>query len=229
MWCRALEGPLTRWFDWMARSPSTRQMCSRRTHDSQALDETLIPGRYVSLVELDTDQSRVKFVYELLVSKSDAFSRARFRGRAPTLDEFLRSRRDGIFEDYVALARSKGEWNRPVGYVFCYGMNQRDGYAFIGASVVPNIGISGVAFQALVTFAHHLCCHNPLRKLYFDVPAYVAPALNSAVGRFLHLEGRFKEHEFAGGRYWDTYRFAAYREDVDAARALLDRRSGRQV
>jgi hypothetical protein len=54
------------------------------------------------------------------------------------------------------------------------------------------------------------------RKLYFEIPEYNMPEIQSVVDVLLHREGVLKNHSYYAGRYWNRNILALYREDYEA-------------
>jgi hypothetical protein len=52
-----------------------------------------------------------------------------------------------------------------------------------------------------------------IRKIYMEVPGYNYEQFASGEGKFFSLEGRFKDHLFVGGQYWDQFILAMNRDD----------------
>ncbi|MEZ5141808.1 MAG: GNAT family protein [Acidimicrobiales bacterium] len=75
----------------------------------------------------------------------------------------------------------------------------------------------GLMIEGVAAFASYLFDHFDLRKIYFEVPAYNAELFSVRGTGLLREEGRFVDHFYYGGRFWDLHTFAMHRSDWEAA------------
>ena len=113
----------------------------------------------------------------------------------------------GVLVQFLVERVDSGE---RLGLVAAYGENARDGHCHLAALFRADTCVWPL--EALVLFVNFLFEEFGFNKLYADVVEYNLDAFGSAVGRWMECEGVLKEHEFHGGRRWDVYLLALWRE-----------------
>jgi len=184
-------------------------------------------GRFVSLAPIA--RSDYPFLFKL-VTDEECGPRWRFRGVIPREDAFERLLWEGVLTQFAVKDRLG---SRPYGVVCAYGANLISGTAKVAVALQPEATGHGFGIEATYLFAAHLFSTWRLRKLYFETPEFNCAQFGSAIGRFLHTEGRLREDEFFGGRWWDTLILAMYPDDLGRLRqrygTFFDASKGRQV
>ncbi len=178
------------------------------------------PGLVGRGVELRAvDRSYLPFLYSLTASPHSSF-RWRFRGAIPTFEHFESLLSQNVHCQFVVVDRPD---LRPIGHVVAYGADLANGYASVAAACVPEVVGRGLGVDAVVGFVTYLFHVWPFRKLYFEAPEFNLSQFSSGLGKLYHEEGRLRQHEYFGGRYWDRIVLALYRDEVSE---LLPNASG---
>lgn len=170
-------------------------------------------GRFVKLVPV-TPEYRV-FLYELAVDEESGF-RWRFNGSVPPPEVFQESLWSGVLCQFVVVETVSGS---AQGTAVAYSADLNHGYCYVGIAMSGDAQNTGLAVEAFLLFTGHLFATYRLRKLYMDIPEYNMRPLMSAVGTVLTLEGRLKDHNYYGGRYWDRLYFAVYPDSLAGIRS----------
>jgi len=171
--------------------------------------ESVREGRYVRLRPVrDLDRP---FLYSLMTDKSVGV-RWRFRGALPRPESFDRLLWEGILAQYVIEGRESGVTK---GLVASWSANLNAGIANLGVLLAPEYMSHGTGIEAGILFARYLFDTWSLRKLYLEAPEFNCDQFGSAIGNYLHVEGILRDHDYYGGRYWDSYILAFYRADLE--------------
>lgn len=169
---------------------------------------TIREGRFLRL-RLLRDMDR-PFLYTLLTSQ-DIGVRWRFRGAIPRPDAFEKMLWEGVLAQCIVEGL---EDEVPRGIVTAYGVNMSAGTANIAVALTSEWVGKGFGVEAFYLFLEYAFDTWALRKVYLEAPEFNCAQFESAVGRYLHVEGILKEHEYYGGQYWDSIILAVYRSDV---------------
>ena len=171
-----------------------------------------LSGRRVSLRAVrDTDYD---FLYQLAVDEEMGF-RWRHRGETPGPEAFHQALWNGVLVQFVICDRRTGD---PVGHAFAYNANFRYQTCFIAMGVKPSLVGSGWSIEAGRMFIDYLFAMWPFRKIYAEVGEFNFPQFASGTGTAFEVEGRLRDHEFYGNRYWDLFVLALYRERYEHSR-----------
>lgn len=157
------------------------------------------------------------YLYHLL-SREEMGVRWRYRGSPPRPDRFVQELWDGVLAQFI-IEQASGD--RPTGFALAYNPNLRSGYCYVGIVVEPSAGF-GTGVEAFESLTEYLFEQWPLRKLYIEAIDDNAHAFQSAIGRWLHLEGTLRDHERVHGRFADLLILSLDRT------AWLERRSYRK-
>jgi RimJ/RimL family protein N-acetyltransferase len=110
---------------------------------------------------------------------------------------------------FLALAPGTSE---AIGFVQAYNVNLKDRWALIRFFFEAQYQDDGSCPEACLAFLDYLFQGVRLRKVYFDLFEGTEKPLGSAILAALVEEGRFREHAWRSGRYWDMARYSLYRE-----------------
>lgn len=184
---------------------------------SVTLVDPVRTGRRVHLRTVTPDD--YAFLYHLATSEFTSFH-WRFRGATPTYETFMSQAMNDVLAHFVATSTSDG---RPYGYVVSYMPDFRNGHVHVAAVFDHSAQGKGIGVESLALLVDYLFEGFPFRKIYSESMQYDSSQfLGPAAERFLHVEGRMKDHHFFRGRYWDQLLLAIYRDDWAAnARPLL--------
>lgn len=129
----------------------------------------------------------------------------------------------GVLVQFVSEDRHSG---RPIGLVTAYNADFANGHVFVAMALDPSVQRCGWSMFALLLFVEHVFAAFSFRKLYFEVAACNLDQFASAIGRALEEEGRLRDHEWLGGRYWDRVYLSLSRERWGGLRARYGRIMG---
>jgi RimJ/RimL family protein N-acetyltransferase/aryl carrier-like protein len=155
------------------------------------------------------------FLYALTTDPQTCF-RWRYRGAPPSFDRFAADLWNHVLVQYVARRAAD---NQPIGHVVAYGADPAMRYLYIGAVFIPPYAGTGMAAHVAAMFVRYLFHTFPLHKIYLEVPGFNWPQVQSGQDRVFRVEGVLRDHDYYGGRYWDQYLCAIYRDHVTAADA----------
>lgn len=132
--------------------------------------------------------------------------------RVPTLEEFG-TEMDTMLRQSVVLLVIAKEAAQPIGFVQAYNFNQADGWCFFAAYLAPAYRRARYGAEAFMPFVDYIFRNFNIRKIYMDVHEFNMEFLGVALqsGAFVE-EGRFREHTWYDGRFWDMVRVALYRD-----------------
>jgi RimJ/RimL family protein N-acetyltransferase len=166
-------------------------------------------GRFVRLRAVrDLDRP---FLYGMLTDP-EIGARWRFRGAVPRPEAFERVLWDGVLAQFVVEGRRDGV---PKGVVTSYGANLSAGTASMAVALAADHVRHGLGVEAAYLFCDYQFATWSLRKLYLETPEFNCGRFLGAIGRYCHVEGVLRDHEYFDGRYWDSVSLAVYRADVE--------------
>jgi hypothetical protein len=133
----------------------------------------------------------------------------RLRGHTPGPEEWAANLWSGVLAQHLVFPIADGP---PLGLLVAYRASLQDGFSYLAALKFDPNDRSPLFLQGLALFTDFLFATWNFHKLYMEVPAYNMQQFASGVGRYLEIEGRFKEHLSYAGRRWDLLMLALYRE-----------------
>ncbi|MCC6607005.1 MAG: GNAT family N-acetyltransferase [Anaerolineae bacterium] len=133
------------------------------------------------------------------------------------LDTLQRSHIDAFF----VVARSNDR-EQPVGMVHTFDTNLIDGYTFGAIILDPSFRRQNIGTQASLLFLRYIFALSPIRKVYGDVLEYNIGSLTLIRKLGFTEEGCFVAHKYFNGQYWNSFRFACFRENLANIIHLLD-------
>jgi hypothetical protein len=139
----------------------------------------------------------------------DLIHRWRHGSGTPSPEEWVRKLWVGVLAQFVVERPEDGE---PVGLVMAYQANLQDGHARFAATRLDGSVRSPRLLFGLALFLDYLFACWPLHKLYMETPAYNFEQFASGAGTAFTIEGRLRDHVYLGGRHWDHYILAVYRD-----------------
>jgi RimJ/RimL family protein N-acetyltransferase len=124
-----------------------------------------------------------------------------------------------VLVQFVAENRADNEL---VGLATCFGANLREKFAHIAFVSEPRFFRTGIVLDPVTILLNYVFTLWDLRKIYMESVHYNYLNIKSGEGRYFVEEGRLREHQYYGGRYWDLHILALYREvwEENKARAL---------
>lgn len=179
------------------------------------LEEDLVSleGRRVVLTPLGP--AYYDFLWEM---ESGLDFRFRFRGATPSPELFIASLWDSVVVAFIVLRRDTGG---PIGLVTVYKEDTRSATAYVAVGLHPDAVGHVYGPEALVLLLNYSFHTFPYRKLYAESIEYNISGLSGLREKLFVEEGRFRDHEFIAGRWWDRVYFAVYRERWNELRPKL--------
>lgn len=180
----------------------------------------VLSGKRIELREITAENLPLLFAWR---NSKDFLDLCTSRQASPTLEAFRQElERDFSIDRYAQFMIRRRD--RAVGTIYVYGMNQRDGHAFITTYIAPNENSKGAGVLAFTMLAHYLFVHHNLYKVYADVYAHNIHSMRcfEAKHQFI-VEGRFKGHSLFRGTRYDLVRFALFRQSLPELSAFIER------
>lgn len=138
--------------------------------------------------------------------------RWRFRGIVPSFEAFVAAFRPADVTAQFAVTTRRSD--DAQGLVVAYNTDPRDTHTYVGTFVSPKLAGTGLRVEATSLFATYLFMTWPFRKVYFEVVEYNLSSFRRALTDLFRVEGRLEDHLYYGGRFWDMYLLALYRDDA---------------
>lgn len=153
------------------------------------------------------EESDYQDLYHLLVSDAGAH-RWRFRGHTPDPRAFVERLWQGVIAQFIVCDREGAVRGLVSGFDAAFDA----GIIHIG--VVLDEATRGRGWPALLVgeFIDYLFDHWPFRKIYARIPGYNEAALDLCVDIGFSVEGRLRDYDFFGDRFWDETILAIDRE-----------------
>jgi hypothetical protein len=181
--------------------PATTELgtASRRVEPPEPSGVRLV-GRHVGLQAVRPQD------YDLLRSVElgeDLAPLWRHQGSTPSPERWVEGLWNGVLAQFIAVGLAR---NEPIGLVSAYNVDFRHRYGFLGALFID----------------YAFTCWD-LRKLYLEASALSLAEFGSGINFMFEEEGRLRAHRYFGGKYWDQYLLALYRETWEEIAADLRR------
>ena len=133
--------------------------------------------------------------------------------RVATTEDFAAALRT-YFHQTISCVSVTQSGSVAHGLVSAYDVNLAEGWCFILQYFTPEFQRQLYGAEASIAFFDYLFRNHPFRKIYVDIQGFNSGFLEAGVSLGgLVEEGRFKDHVYHEGRYWDMVRLALYRED----------------
>ena len=187
-----------------------------------SVHEPTYDGVWVSLQPVQREHG--PFLYRLAIDPKVGY-RWRLRGVVPSYANFEGLLWQGIVAQFVIVRRRTQE---PIGHVLAYNANVTARHVSAGVATVPGTHGRGLGMEGTILFLKVLFDTYNLRKVFFELPEYNLQQFAGARRKYLTFEGTLSDHDYFGGRYWDTYYFSIDRETVDRLPILSWRRRADQ-
>ncbi len=144
---------------------------------------------------------------------------------APTVEQFA-AQMDQFLRQGVTLLALRKDGRQAIGFVQAHNLTPRDGWCMARVYFAPEFRGDGACPEACLAFFDYLFRGFDFRKIYIDIFEFNRALLGSAIEGALVEEGRFRQHVWHDGQYWDMIRFALYRDAWPEVRertsAILD-------
>lgn len=198
------------------RAPAQASIASPDTQDHDSgftssnigsIDPPTREGRWTVLSPLE--KSDLPFLYGLAIDERTGF-RWRHAGAVPPFDVFCQNVWNGVALQFI-VREKKG--HQPIGLVQLYNVDHLQQFGYFAAAFIQETHGVGIAAEGIANFISYVFATWNLRKLYMDMPEYNVSQISGVIQRGpLALEGRFTEHSYYQGRWWDRFIFAIHRQ-----------------
>lgn len=139
--------------------------------------------------------------------------RWRTRGTTPSPPEFQVMLWRGVLCQFLIVRPENGE---PLGLISAYNADFRNQTVYLAILMRDHQGGALWTFDAIALFLNYVFSNWNFRKIYAETSELSSWTFASGAGRYFEVEGTLREHEYYGGRYWDTYVLAFWRDDCEA-------------
>ena len=119
---------------------------------------------------------------------------------------------EAMLTQSIVLLAADAASGAPIGFVQAYNVNPADGWCMVRAHFEQAQRGRQPGTEAWFALIDYLLGGFGLQKIYVDLPGFSSDVLEATVAGLFAEEGRFREHTFFDGRYWDVVRLAVYRE-----------------
>ncbi|MEJ2608967.1 MAG: GNAT family protein [Candidatus Thiodiazotropha sp.] len=196
-----------------------------RTRSSAQLDvaphEVILEGEFARLRPLG--QSDYGYLYDLSLSAKNN-ARWRYRGATPSPERFVADLWSGVLAQFLV---ETPEPRKRAGLVVAYNADLANGTVFLGVLIDNAHHCKVWPLEGVLLFVDYLFQNWTFRKVYAETTEFSAAHFSSGAKILFEEEGRFREHQFFQGRYWDYIYYSLNRKRWEEhGRKLLDKLSG---
>ena len=177
--------------------------------ESASFSATLPPaivGQTVVLRPPSRDDLLTFFAWRADASRPHLLSQSR---RIPTYEEFVGEMERQQRQSIMLVVLDK-ETNRPIGFVQAYTLNLEAGWCLATVYTEPDYRQATQSTEAYICLLDFVFRRYGLRKVYVDVYEFDLDSMKLLIAGGFVEEGRFHEHAWFDGRYWDVVRLAVY-------------------
>jgi hypothetical protein len=135
--------------------------------------------------------------------------RWRYRGSTPSPEQWAQGLWRTVLAQHLIVRRAD---DRPIGLVLVYQPDFQDGHAQLAAVRFDLADRSPRMMLGMALFLRHVFACWSFRKLYLEVTEFNYEQFASGAGRLFDVEGRYRDHVYFNGAYWDQLVLAVGRE-----------------
>lgn len=179
-------------------------------------------------VILDGEFSRLRplaqndygYLYDLSLSAENN-ARWRYRGATPSPERFVSDLWSGVLAQFLV---ETPEPRKRAGLLAAYNADLANGTVYLGV-LIDNAHHRKVwPLEAVMLFVDYLFQNWTFRKVYAETTEFSAAHFSSGAKTLFEEEGRFREHQYFQGRYWDYIFYSLTRQRwEEQGRKLLDK------
>lgn len=168
-------------------------------------------------------QNDYGYLYDLGLSAQNN-SRWRYRGTTPSPERFVADLWNGVLAQFLV---ESPEPRRRAGLVVAYNTDLANGTVFLGVLIDNTFHRKVWPLEGVMLFVDYLFRNWAIRKVYAEAPEFSASHFSSGAKELFEEEGRFREHQYFQGRYWDYIYYSLTRKRWEGqGRKLLEKLSG---
>jgi hypothetical protein len=181
----------------------------------------ILEGEFARLRPLG--QNDYGYLYDLSLSAKNN-ARWRYRGATPSPERFVADLWSGVLAQFLI---ETPEPRKRAGLLVSYNADLANGTVYLGV-LIDNAHHRKVwPMEGILLFVDYLFQNWTFRKIYAETTEFSAAHFSSGAKTLFEEEGRFRDHQYFQGRYWDYIYYALTRQRWEAqGRKLLDRIAG---
>lgn len=181
----------------------------------------ILEGKFARLRPVS--QKDYGYLYDLGLSAQNN-ARWRYRGTTPSPDRFVADLWSGVLAQFLV---ESPEPRRQAGLVVAYNTDLANGTVFLAVLIDNAFHRKVWPLEGVMLFVDYLFRNWAIRKVYAEAPEFSASHFSSGAQELFEEEGRFREHQFFQGRYWDYIYYSLTRKRwEEQGRKLLMKLSG---
>ncbi len=181
-------------------------------------DSVILEGEFAHLRPLN--QKDYGYLYQLSLSAKNN-ARWRYRGATPSPERFVADLWSGVLAQFIIEAP---ETRKPAGLLVAYNADLANGYIYLGVLIDNEHHRKVWPLEGIGMFVDYLFQNWTFRKIYAETTEFSAAHFASGAKIVFEEEGRFKDHQFFNGRYWDYIHYALTRQRwEDKGRELIEK------
>jgi RimJ/RimL family protein N-acetyltransferase len=174
-------------------------------------------GQYVTLRAVSREDYPIFLRWRTDIKELHVWSSIRL---VPTVEGF-NNEMDLLLSQSTTLLALDTVDSTPIGFIQAFNINPTDGWCMVRAYFAPSQRGHRSCTEAWFAFLDYLLGNFGLRKVYVDLPEFQRGSLEGVIASAFSEEGRFRDHTFYDGRYWDAVRLALYRDAWPELRARI--------
>ncbi|MCU7921048.1 MAG: GNAT family N-acetyltransferase [Candidatus Thiodiazotropha sp. (ex Dulcina madagascariensis)] len=181
----------------------------------------ILEGEFARLRPLG--QNDYGYLYDLSLSAKNN-ARWRYRGATPSPERFVADLWSGVLAQFMV---ETPEPRKRAGLLVAYNADLANGTVYLGV-LIDNAHHRKVwPLEGVMLFIDYLFQNWTFRKVYAETTEFSAAHFSSGVKTLFEEEGRFRDHQYFQGRYWDYIYYALTRKRwEEQGHKLLDRIAG---
>jgi len=180
----------------------------------------ILEGEFARLRPLG--QNDYAYLYDLSLSAKNN-ARWRYRGATPSPERFVADLWSGVLAQFLV---ESPEPRKRAGLLVAYNADLANGTVYLGV-LIDNAHHRKVwPLEGVMLFVDYLFQNWTFRKVYAETTEFSAAHFSSGAKTLFEEEGRFREHQYFQGRYWDYIYYSLTRKRWEEhGRKLLDKLS----
>lgn len=181
----------------------------------------VLEGEFVRLRPVG--QHDYSYLYDLSLSAQNN-ARWRYRGATPSPERFVADLWSGVLAQFLI---ESPEPRKRAGLVVAYNSDLANGTVFLGVLIDNTYHRKVWPLEGILLFVDYLFQNWTIRKVYAETTEFSASHFASGAKTLFEEEGRFHDHQYFQGRYWDYIHYSVTRKRwEEQGRKLLEKLSG---
>lgn len=134
-----------------------------------------------------------------------------FSRKIVTFEQFI-GELEALLQSSVLLVVEENQSSRPIGYALAYGIDQWDGWLFVGMYIEKEYRLKGHGGEAALLCVDALFRWFPIRILYTEIYDFAQPLLRLVESMGFQAVGHQPDHYWHEDRFWGITRLGLTRE-----------------